>query len=421
MIKEISAMNEKINRKRFDLHNYEGKLQKTMKNVQKADFLSDDVKNKFIEWKDSQTRNDLKTPSICKNIEKAYTVFRQFLPKKAVKDYTKKDIERAVTKIMEGKYADYTKALYKIILKLFFKFAGRTELIEGIKTNVKKSRFKLPEELLSEQDILAIIDKCENYRDRALIALLYETGCRIGELSGIQLKDLEFHDGEATVTLQGKTGMRKVLLLFCVPYLKKFLEIRSEWNKKESKPLDKEAYLFLGQGTKNKGAPLTYQAIRTQLKRIMKRAKLNKPCNPHHFRHSRASYLANHLTESQLCTVMGWELGSDMPRVYIHLSGRDINNSLRQLYGGKTKEVKESLLKTKKCEICLEINEPDTEVCSKCGNPLSVLGAVKRSEELKVKEKQLNVIVELVNKVGDLEKMLNQLTAKQAKEILEKY
>lgn len=38
-----------------------------------------------------------------------------------------------------------------------------------------------------------------------------------------------------------------------------------------------------------------------------------KPVNPHHFRHSRATYLANYLTEAQMCEWFGWVHGSRVP------------------------------------------------------------------------------------------------------------
>ncbi len=58
------------------------------------------------------------------------------------------------------------------------------------------------------------------------------------------------------------------------------------------------------------------------------------------FRHSRATFLAQYLTESQLCVYFGWRQGSDMPKVYVHLSGRDILPAVMEL----NRKIKEGLL-----------------------------------------------------------------------------
>ncbi|KXA90543.1 hypothetical protein AKJ40_01415 [candidate division MSBL1 archaeon SCGC-AAA259M10] len=51
------------------------------------------------------------------------------------------------------------------------------------------------------------------------------------------------------------------------------------------------------------------------LNRVAEKADIDKPVNPHHFRHSRATFLANRLTESQMCEWFGWVQGSDRPSV----------------------------------------------------------------------------------------------------------
>jgi hypothetical protein len=42
---------------------------------------------------------------------------------------------------------------------------------------------------------------------------------------------------------------------------------------------------------------------------------------------SRATYLANYLTEAQMCAWFGWVPGSRVPGRYVHLSGRDIDQA----------------------------------------------------------------------------------------------
>ncbi|MDY1591175.1 MAG: tyrosine-type recombinase/integrase [Methanofastidiosum sp.] len=78
--------------------------------------------------------------------------------------------------------------------------------------------------------------------------------------------------------------------------------------------------LFVGLCTKSYGNSLSYTMCRNIVKRAVAGAGIKKRITPHTFRHSRATHLASTLTESEMCHHLGWELGSDMPKIYVHLS-----------------------------------------------------------------------------------------------------
>ena len=46
---------------------------------------------------------------------------------------------------------------------------------------------KLPEELLTEEDFIAIIRNCDTIRDKALISTIAESGARVGEIGTMQI------------------------------------------------------------------------------------------------------------------------------------------------------------------------------------------------------------------------------------------
>lgn len=113
---------------------------------------------------------------------------------------------------------------------------------------------------------------------------------------------------------------------------------------------------------------LSYKYIREKiLKTTMERAGIDKPSNPHHYRHSRASYLANELKEAQLCEWFGWAQGSDVPARYVHLSGRDIDNAYNQLHGIVEEDDDEDEPDVIQCPRCQELNEPTAGFCMRCG------------------------------------------------------
>ena len=81
-----------------------------------------------------------------------------------------------------------------------------------------------------------------------------------------------------------------------------------------------------------------YRAAVMVLQRAAQRAGIKKKIHPHLFRHSRATYLAKHLTEAQMKEVFGWTQGSEMASIYVHLSGRDVDDALLKVYGVKKDE-----------------------------------------------------------------------------------
>ena len=64
----------------------------------------------------------------------------------------------------------------------------------------------------------------------------------------------------------------------------------------------------------------------------------------------------------------GWAQASNMAAIYVHLSGRDVDNALLKVYGIENHEQKqESLLKPKDCPRCGETNQATNKYCQKCG------------------------------------------------------
>ena len=82
-------------------------------------------------------------------------------------------------------YSDWTKYDRKVILKRFYRWINGDEehpkYFKWLKLKEPKNKI-LPEELLTEEDILNLIDTARHVRDKAFISTIFESGCRIGEL-----------------------------------------------------------------------------------------------------------------------------------------------------------------------------------------------------------------------------------------------
>lgn len=147
-------------------------------------------------------------------------------------------------------------------------------------------------------------------------------------------------------------------------------------------------------GTKNHNEALGYASVATQLRKIARRAGVKKKVNPHSFRHSRATFLANNLTEAQMKEYFGWVQSSDMASVYVHLSGRDVDKAILKLHGlAETHDKEIEFLKIRACSRCQMKNSPVSKFCCRCGSPLDIHTAIELDERRKTGDEVISMLV----------------------------
>jgi integrase/recombinase XerD len=285
-------------------------------------------------------------------------------------DLTDDDLVRIVAELERSDLKDWTKHDYKLIFRMFLEWLGKD--VSWIKVRTPQNDLQA-EDMLTDDEVQAMIDAAASLRDKALVATLYDGGFRISELGELRIKDITFDTYGAVLIVRGKTGMRRVRIIFASPYL-------SQWMAAHPLRDHREAPLWVSP-TNNK--MMSYAAIRVQLQKIAKRAGITKKVNPHNFRHSRATYLAGRLTEAQLEEYLGWVHGSASPRTYVHLSGRDVDDKILELHGLK-REDEDTKPTVKACPFCQTLNTFDATVCHICKRPLEI-----RAEDVISLEDQL--------------------------------
>jgi len=283
-------------------------------------------------------------------------------------------------------------------LKMFDKefFGGGetyTERTKKLKLAKSPKGNILPEEILTENEAYKTINSAVNLRDRAFLSCLWSTGARVGEIANARIKHFEptGKGNEAYLLLNGKTGMRRVLLVEGV------LDIM-DWLKTHPKSEDPNAFLFCVTMKEHKGEQLSYGTTAKIVKENMHKAGIKKRANPHSWRHGRATYLVSKgFPEMQLRTYFGWSKTSDMPSVYAHLSQKNVDTSLRQITGLEEEKPKEV-----RCKICGTVNETEADACQRCGNALSIEGSIKLQQKNRFLEEQLSIVQQVNNKMFEL-------------------
>ena len=291
-------------------------------------------------YKDYLELNNRRPRTTAKRINELRFIL-EYLPPDA-KLATLEDMESMVKAINTAKRRDIhsnetdmdrvtvSKRKLKQTLKAFYRwlynYDGFPPIVKWIKVDSDTLQ-KLPEDMLSEEEIKFLIQNCKNLRDSTVIALLWDTGMRIGEFLGLRIKDITLTKTICHVKVYGKTGGRQVPLTFSVPYLVNYFN-HFRGNARPEDPL----FTTLEHNTVS-NSPMDYPHVSKLLHDLKERTNFPKRLYPHLFRHSRATHYANFLTEAQAKVFLGWAGASAMIARYVHLSGRDIDNAVFRVNG----------------------------------------------------------------------------------------
>lgn len=225
-------------------------------------------------------------------------------------------------------------------------------------------------EILTEDEMLRVIHAEPHLCYKAVWAVVYEGGLRIGEALALRIRDVMKNDKGYVLHLpKSKTQKRTIHLYgWATNYL-------ARWLKQHPNNDSKDASLFLNA----RGEPLAYRSAAYHLKEAVMLASIDKSISPHCLRHSRASHLANHLNEQQMCKFFGWSIGSDMPRTYIRENAIDLDHALKTVYG--IADAPESREAGVLCNWCGHRNPDDAEHCDSCQQSMGVESQVHGADQ----------------------------------------
>ncbi|MDP3881973.1 MAG: tyrosine-type recombinase/integrase [Nanoarchaeota archaeon] len=347
----------------MDIHNYKRQLERQTDIIKESKDLLEENKAIALRFKDHLLSEGIGAPKIVRyliDIRKLNSMLR-----KPFGEANKEDIRQVVAEMEQTDLAPQTKKGFKIMLRKLYRFLRGIdekgvypEEVKWISIAIPKNQNKVPEELLTEEEMKEIIRCCGNVRDKALISSLAESGCRVSEIGTLKIKHVTFEEYGARLTVQGKTGMRRILIINSTPYLQ-------EWINQHPKNNNPEAYLWYNPQNKEL---LTYARITAILKGAAHRAEIKKRIYPHLLRHSRATILASTMTEASMKQYLGWGQDSKMCATYIHLNGQSTDEAILRASGIEVKkEKKDSQLKPLPCLRCKTINEATNKFCKLCG------------------------------------------------------
>lgn len=290
---------------KIDIHNFKRRLERVDLSLGKMDLPGNDLQL-IQEYRDRCFADGLGIARVTKYMQALKGLYDRSLV--SIPGAIPSDIIRILANIEREELSGWTKHDYRLALRKYLAFCGRPELAALVKLP-NCGTHKLPEELLTPDEISILMNFADDPMFQALIITLYESGCRVGELLGIRRKHVQMDAMGVILMVDGKTGMRRVRVIEAAVYLDIWI---SEGSFKQEEPI----------------FPISYAAFRKRLRVLGARAGIGKRIYPHLFRHSRATFLASYLTEAQLCAYHGWTIGSSMPRIYVHMNSKDLDSTL---------------------------------------------------------------------------------------------
>lgn len=183
-------------------------------------------------------------------------------------------------------------------------------------TNFDKRRYKTKKELFTEEEVMKIIGKANNIRDKLIFSMLATQGMRPGELFSIRRQDISLEDNEATIEVSGKTGVRPIYVQesYVLNYIREYLD---------SLPKEQE-FLFT----------ITQKRMNDVLKEICYDLGIKKRAILYQFRHFAITRdRIRRLSDGAMEQKYGWVKGSDRVKIYDKSSGKDYKREIREISG----------------------------------------------------------------------------------------
>lgn len=252
-----------------------------------------------------------------------------------LKNYTNKDLislkKEDIKDFLDNVEATArTKAHYLTVFNSFYKYLVFMDKIksnpcDGIKA--PKLEKKLPTYLTNEEIAKLFnirLTKPVDYRNKAILEVMYATGARISEVINLELNQIDFE--ECIIRVVGKGKKERIIPLDDVA-----IEALDNYINNYRPFLIKNEtcnYVFLNKN----GEKISRQMIFKMLKNLANKAGITKEISPHTLRHSFASNLLNNGADLRVIQELLGHENLETTEIYSHLQNKkikdDYNNHL---------------------------------------------------------------------------------------------
>ncbi|AGK97709.1 tyrosine-type recombinase/integrase [Clostridium pasteurianum] len=163
-----------------------------------------------------------------------------------------------------------------------------------LSSNILKLKVpKFRPRIISKEDIEKLVRACNNYRDKFLLTLLYETGMRIGEALSLWIEDIDVSDmiidlkdrGQLENNAEIKTVSSPRKIDVSQDLADMFMEYIAEYHTEEVET----NHVFIKISGDNKNKAMNYVDANNLFRKLAKKTEIH--VTPHMFRHSSLTVL----------------------------------------------------------------------------------------------------------------------------------
>lgn len=193
-------------------------------------------------------------------------------------------------------------------IKYFTELCGMAAFDASEFKRPKKSKF-LPV-VLSKEEVIDILQATKNLKHRAVLALIYSSGLRIGELLNLELKDIDIDRSQVHIKNgKGRKDRTVVLSEAIKPLLYNYIQTY--------KP---QRYYVEGAP----GVPYTAGSVRQFLRKACDDVGIKKRVTPHTLRHSYATHMLENGVDLRFIQELLGHSKPETTMIYTHVAQKDL-------------------------------------------------------------------------------------------------
>lgn len=238
----------------------------------------------------------------------------------------------------------YALAIYELVR--FFEKQG-LPVIKSDLIPIPKKEYSLPR-VSKEEDFIKLMesipadsDAYYHVRNRAVLWLLHDSGCRLGEIAGINASNLDLKDHSVIIRSEKQRDMMPFRKIFW--YNKPATEAIERWARKREELFqktaieDKEAFFISVNGgvcaNGSTGRRVDIEALGEMIRKQSRKAGLSYTLNAHSQRHALGRRLAERGANNSIISGVLGHKSLDSSRVYTILHGKDLQNVFIRIMG----------------------------------------------------------------------------------------
>lgn len=247
-------------------------------------------------------------------------------------DLTHRDLRSYLVELTRAGYTPQTISRHLSALRGLYRWMqreGRCSAATAVALSSPKLARTLPR-TMSDEDVRRLLSVCEgddpvSLRDRAFLELLYATGARVSEVSGLEVGDVD--PVAAQVRLFGKGSKERI-----VPVYQEALDRVDDYVRRGRASLVRPERPCSALFVSTRGNPMSPDALRTVFERRVVQAGLDPSLTPHAMRHTFATELLGGGADLRSVQELLGHESLATTQIYTHLSVERLKDAARRAH-----------------------------------------------------------------------------------------